>query len=609
MTALIPRLRPAAGRLALAGALALAFASAPAMAQLAAAGETAAKPARAFRLSEIVPSGTILYASIDDVPAFVESLKSTATYRLWLEPEVQAFLGDAVREVRTKIEAGREAFARETGLDSREFQSFIRGQAAIAVLPPAPAGSMPRVVASVDVGENARRIREIARGLVAKARREAGPGVEISIDSYSYGSVTVESVRANGMPFAIHSAVVGPSLLLTNDEEAMNDAIEAASGTSRRPALAADPAFGRVMSRIRGNGPSVAAYADVAAAIEAFSSRIDDEKRAVLAALGVLDARAAGLATTIGKDGVYDTFYLDAPGERRGILKLLDLPQRPFESLDVAPSDALVFAGLHADPSELWSEIRRIASAVKPGAAAEIDSALAEARAEIGFDPIADVVEAIGDEFTFVLRAPKSGPVPDMAFVARLRDAEKIKLAIGRLDEKIREHAGSGAPRHTVSTTDSGATLHSIAPEGAPFGLHFAITDDSVVIAPQASMVKATLAAGSGGLGRDTRFARALGTLDVGPDSRVGSLVYVDLENGLRYVYNLAAPFLSGWRGSKRVPIDMALLPTVDTLARHMAPIVQVMWSDQGGITTRSVSPTGNSAVIYATIGSILLGL
>lgn len=571
-----------------------------------------AKTAAAFRLENVVPSSALFYASIDDVPAFIESLKSTATFRTWLDPEFQAFLGEAVRAVQSKIEEGHARIERETGLDLRAMRTMIAGQAAVAVLPPAGEKSrLPRLLASIELGDDANvsRFREISRTILEKAREASGG--ELSSESYTYEGTTVESIRFGGGGDAMHATVIGSALVVSNDEDALNDAIERTVATARpRDTLGSAARFRTVMSKVKSaDGESVVAYADVAGAIAAFAPAMSGNDRAVLDALGVSDVRAIGLATTLARDGVFDTVFIDTPAEKRGILRLLEMPQGPLATIDSAPEGTLLYFGVHIDPREIVSEVRRIAAIAEPGSVEEMDRGLAEAREKLGFDPIEDLVGSFGDEFSFFLRAPNAGLVPDMALVAKLADPEKLERSLAKIEELVRREAGELPFTHKVSPLAGGGKLHTIAPQNVPFAIHLGIDGGMAAIGPQASTVKDALSGQGGGLRRDPQFVSGLRSLDARPDSGFGSLAYVNLRDGLAYLHNVASPFVAGWRPrSSGVPLDMALLPSVEALTRHMSPIVQTFRSEGDGFFARSVSPTGNTFVIYATLGAIVLG-
>lgn len=570
-----------------------------------------ANVAAPFRLENVVPSSALFYASIDDVPAFIEALKSTATFRTWLDPEFQAFLGDAVRSVQSKIEEGHARIERETGLDLRVMRTMIAGQAAVAVLPPAGGESrFPRLLASIELGDNVGRFREISRAILEKAREASGG--EISSESYTYEGTTVESIRFGGDGDAMHATVIGSALVVSSDEDALNDAIERTVAAARpRDTLGSAARFRNVMSKVNSaDGESVIAYADVAGAIAAFAPAMSGNDRAVLDALGVTDVRAIGLATTLARDGVFDTVFIDTPAEKRGILRLLEMPQGPLATIDSAPEGTLLYFGVHIDPREIASEVRRIAAIAEPGSVEEMDRGLAEAREKLGFDPIEDLVGSFGDEFSFFLRAPNAGVIPDMALVAKLADPEKLERTLAKIEELVRREAGEQLPfTHKVSALAGGGRLHTITPQHVPFAIHLGIDGGMAAIGPQASTVKDALAGQGGGLRRDPQFVSGLRLLDARPDSGFGSLAYVNLRDGLGYLYNVASPFIAGWRPrSSGVPLDMALLPSVEALTRHMTPIVQTFRSEGDGFFARSVSPTGNTFVIYATLGAIVLG-
>jgi hypothetical protein len=156
-----------------------------------------------------------------------------------------------------------------------------------------------------------------------------------------------------------------------------------------------------------------------------------DDLTSISASLGFSDA-----------DVLMETFVGLVPQPKSPLFALGDSTKPfPADLLKLAPADApYVWAGRFSMAS-LIETIRKISGQFDPGAAAQVDQALEQARKTLGFDLQADLLGQLGDEMLMVEPAVDTAPVlsfmPGMVLCVTIKEPAKVEQSLVKLEKLV----------------------------------------------------------------------------------------------------------------------------------------------------------------------------
>lgn len=564
------------------------------------------------QLEHALPEDTLVLLSCRDLRGSWQGFQKTAIYKIWEEPEVQEFLRPVVQRIQQEIEKARTRSAEQGGpaAAAAGLLDVVPGHVAIAVLPPLPERQqpIPEVAVLVEAHEGVDRIRALLDiGIqMAAGRAGATPG-----EPFTHRGVEINQIVRP--PATICYGFDGQRLVLTTSRQTMTRVLD---GLRQPPAdnLAAAPVLDSVARRL-GRPRETTLMLNIDSIFRSYEPMLQGmappQVMQTLQALYVKDIKSLVVASAIEPPGIREVVCIRAPGERRGLAKLLAQPTGRKELLRHVPRDALMCVGSKMDVARTYATILDLVQEVHPPAHDQLLGQITAVNNEFGFSLREDLIEALGDEAGLYYRFPA-----ELGLMFGVKDPEGIGRVLGSI-------LGRAAAESSPRWREGEAGLSSVA-----FGEHtvhyapikadeivlwpaYALTADTCVVALNPQTVKSVLARmdGEGGpsILDSPRFSEAAGRI---PDRHV-SLSYADLPAMVEPAYDVAALVVQ-WASDEhdmREPIrelglDLGRLPRKEVIARHLFPAIECCTVDETGLWTESYSPFGSRGGLFNLLGT-----
>jgi hypothetical protein len=396
------------------------------------AGDDAAPP-----FLDQFPGDTLVYISLDDIPAARERAEGTALGQVRRHPEVAAFIErpkERLAEYRRSVERELPPAIRFDDLAACFSQRAAVGliadlpneRAAVLLIGEAPGAEAP--AALVKAFPEAVRILFPSDGVRAEATGEGTATARI-------GGTTLR-VRADGP--RLHVAVA------TNGTDP--DALPGMDG----PRLADNASFmetiGRLGTRrditIVMNQPTVLREMAESAAPATGDAPVPTTKAAALHASGLLGVTSIGVSSVAEGAGYRTRAFVHTPDGPEGLLGIASDEPVSAAFLEAIPKTAVAFAAKRIRSDRIVPAVRAITDAMNMPEEMW-DEQLGRIEAQTGVHPLNGLVEPLGDEMALVMIDPlEAGGTPlfhlnGLALVARLDDPETFAAS-------LRHFAGMG---------------------------------------------------------------------------------------------------------------------------------------------------------------------
>jgi len=247
--------------------------------------------------------------------------------------------------------------------------------------------------------------------------------------------------------------------------------------------------------------------------------------------------------------------------------RLMDLigSLKPLTNDDFAniPADSAFAQVANFDLGKFNKFAQESANIVDPNAGRMIEQNLAEMEKQLGFNPRADLVDALGDRW-LIYTSPDTGLFTGLVATVEVDDFQKLNRALfavmrmAQADFSISSHIINETTIYTVIFNDEIAVSPS-----------FALTDKELIVSLYPQPIRAHLTRPSGKtLANVESVAKALEK-----DSPPSSILYLDTKRA----FELAYPFIQGTysmmcNALKRegINLDPAMLPSAGAIHRHL---------------------------------------
>ncbi len=559
--------------------------------------QEAAAPEATPRLEKLVPDSTFFYASLNDIPSCRAQFSRSALGKLWREPEVQAFLEPGLKWIEARLSEAEEKIGRSL----RDIPDFFQGQAALAVVSwdPMMGNPVPDAVVLVDLGAKREAFREIHRELIEKA------GARVGAENVTFRDVPVQLVTLpEGVTLGV--AYLGNALVLTTGRERMEAVIDA--WKDGLPAsLAADGEYRAVRGKTGGKNASLSAFLNVKAVLAHFANVLPPMAMTALEKSGLDGLKAVGFGSTFVAEGVRDTLYLHMPGEKRGFLGLFyTSPGTVDEMLARIPANAFYASAGRVDLGKAMDIILETAGEIQPMIAAQLSQGISWVESRLGVSIREDILGPLGDGLAVYAALPGDGGlVPDLVLMGRLDDPKRFLAAMEELCERAKSFAAERGRlvvelRRLEIEGKEIHYLHVAQTRGDPFPVTpcWMVDGKTFLMALYPQVLKDIAARG-----KDFRsilerpdFRRVMKGLPEG----LTSVEYVDLNAAVRLVYGSLVPLAQMFGNHARCPLDLALLPRTETVAKHLFGAAWGMKLGDQGVTIHAYSPAGVLSLVGA---------
>ncbi len=342
--------------------------------------------------------------------------------------------------------------------------------------------------------------------------------------------------------------------------------------------------------------------------------------RQIRDALGLKGLKSKIVVGSFTPDGNFKTSaFIHAPqgdGGRTGLLKLL-IDNDPLDQaqLNLIPSTAVWFRAGKFDPQEAKALTISLLRQFDLDALQRLQRNIVEMERELGFNPVTDLVDTLGDTWVLYSDPAVTSPFgPGLVIVHALKDPARFEATLATVQERVNTMLQQEGAPFALSTADTGEMkIHSLAipvpmPSLAP---SWTVADGKLFISmnPQGVMTAHAAATDEAGPMDGKKIADAMGRIqgEAAPDS-VG---YVDLEALVRIFYFQASNGLAILVQTAELDAETAdavknLLPPMNTILPHLGPAADRIWHDEKGLHYESISPFPLAALASPDAGLAL---
>jgi len=593
----------------------------------------AAEPAQVEppKVARILPDTTLALFVAEGISTTRERYKETVIWKLWEEPEVQAFFEPIIPKIEAILEKGEEMGE----FKFADIPAAFGGQVALAFvgLDTRREEPLPEIALIADITDRAAASRLLAR--IGRAVNEA-EGTDAEYTTWQAGPLTFGRISEEGEPMEAGYVLTDSVLYVAMGPEGnLLKSLVAAARNGQPDPIADDPDFQKAVERA-GERRDLFGYVQVnrirelvfaiATEMGGPADELDKGKR-VLDALGLSDVRSVSFVEAVDPPGFRSQMFVHAPSPRKGVFDLISREPVRDSMLKLAPSKATSLFAFRLRMDKLLPLVRKVAGVVEPGAAQQIDMMLGQMKQGFGLDIEKSVIEGLGLEGAVIVDpvagaglGPQQG-LAGLALVMRAADPESFQPVYAMVTALAQAQAQANGMAVTSTQTPDGAVVTSVAmPQLAMAGVTPAITmtRGHVVIGLSVEAVTRISRTLAGNvpepLVEADDYRRSLARAGVEPGWLVSfgrPATKEDFDPLLQYA-PMASPFLASAAGRPDMPkdlgdllraIDLTNLPSGSTLAKHGLAQIGIGWQDDDGIGVTGYGPVGLSAASVAVTG------
>lgn len=338
-------------------------------------------------------------------------------------------------------------------------------------------------------------------------------------------------------------------------------------------------------------------------------------------------------------EAIWSEATLQAPAPRVGLVSLLD--QEPFTLADLppVPKGCEHFGAFRFDVSKFNKTLIGLANqgikAFAPEGTPTATEFIAQASNEIGFDPVEDLLEPLGDMIVVFVDPSASALMPAVGILVKVDDAEVLQTTLNHLEEKAGQLAGDANVKFRTKELN-GRDIHVAQFAGpiAMFSPSWVIDKGWLVIGTTPQTVEAHIKRIDGKLAKWQPPAELAAGLKEMPQ-KFASFSYSDPRPGIRSLLSYASTGISfaelgmvEWRKqreqsgkeideSAEFPITAEDVPVAEEVVASMFPNLNVTTVDEEGIHwySRSSAPglpipgSGGGGVESVAVVAVLVAL
>ena len=570
-------------------------------------------------MAAVLPAETLAYLHFSGADALAEPNAQTALGRMLAEPDVKRLCDALPAKINQLI-----TFAISEDADAVQAYPAVKGLASVAwrrpwalglvALKPHP-GELPVVPHAalvIHTGAVKAELQRHVNVLEAIIRKE-----EVPLNRLQIGAAQMIQADTRELgPVKPTWGFVGDYFVLATCREAAEAVVGVIDG--KAPSLAGAAGFKAAAAKCRPGGPVVTAtYADVqklaAIAKEVAAQRVppaapdqparpdpnspDQVIKAIFALLDVDHMTVAASAMTIDHGGFRTLSYLGCT-KREALMTGFDQKDLAVdELLALVPADATFAYATRFDIGAWHRRMLIKLQNVKPDWGMAVVGAEGVAGGMIGLGIQQGLLDPMGDTF-LIYDAPDNGGmlITGITVVLKPEDPEVLMTNLATLGTTIGRMAGQKADVRRLRSPHGEIRYFNLGGVPMPVAPAWGHRGDYVVIALYPQMVEAALRRMDGGLDRDESllanpdFVRARKLL---PD-RVNAISYGDMKPAVRLLYGLALPLAQvgcAMAQGEGIDLDVSLMPTCESLTRHMFGAVSATTADADGITWVSHGP------------------
>ncbi len=549
----------------------------------------------------LLPSETLAYIRIANVPELVEKFQQTAMGRIVADEQVKPLISDLYG-------SAIEAFATledRVGVPLHELLAIPQGEACIAIVPPTE--GRPEVVAFFDVGDQLFAAEQVLESAEAELAKQGATRTVMTANETEVIIHELPGDENRRVAYFVREGTIG----FSSNEHVLAQVIGVWDGDEVE-SLADNRTFTAIMKRSVG-------FKDEPPQITWFANPIALAKRvtrgnfsaqagiSLLTGLGFDGVKAVGGSLVMATDEFDGIFHIHVmlSNPRNGALKMI-----AFESGEVSPEpwvpkDAASYTSLNWNIEKTYTELTTLYDKFR-GEEAFQEQVIGGVSKRLEIDLEQDVIEGLEGRATMVTWMQRPARINSQSTLVafKLKDPDKSRAVLEHVAEKLGERFEQktyGAStyysivrrnRRRDNNQPSPELVRIPSPSIMVLGDYLMITDSEKLL----EQVVITKSDASLSLGNELDFKLIANKIQrLEGDTKAGMISFNRPEEGFRAMYELATANTTRSRLSSAAEnngvfraFDNALtnnpLPPFAVLARYLAPGGALVTDDETGI-------------------------
>jgi hypothetical protein len=523
-------------------------------------------------MARVAPAECLWYMSAAGM-AQADLQSSNQTEQLLAEPEIQRLAFEIERQL-VRIARRNASSARERTL-ATELPPLVK------MLLTRP---MAAYVADFAIGDRGPRVQG---GLVV----HAGPDAERMERSLQEIAAVVTGAAENGSPalqpdsegiYTLPTPPEAPGIRWTRRQQYL--VVGIGEGEVERIVGRLDDAnqqppawLANIQNELPIERRATLGYVNVARILERIQPMLG-ERAAIVQQLGLDGVQAIYSTTGLNDVAAVSKGRIALEGEPRGLLSLLPAEPLNAEDLGPIPADASVAVAVRLDLAETLDRLTGLMARIDPRARDQFEQHLWQMEGELGIDLRTDILGLLGD--TWMVYMPPGSAISSWTGViaaVKVSDESRLEQVIDQLVDRARvEFARQSGNAQDIRVHDSPLgddRLYYVQAAGLPISPSWAVVDGYLLVGLMPQSIKAAanrLADDQPSLAQSEMLASVFQD-----DSPPSVFSYVDAQSLFRAVYPLVTLGINtaaSRMASEGFEWDMALLPSVETIASHLVP-------------------------------------
>ncbi len=359
-------------------------------------------------------------------------------------------------------------------------------------------------------------------------------------------------------------------------------------------------------------------YINIKKLVQQFAPLGGPQAQAVIDAAGLGNVTTLAAATGLEGEGIVSRTLLGIEGQPAGIFSLS--ASKPLTAKDMAPipRDANVAVACRFDLARAIDTGLDIAEKIQPQAKEEVEQVLGVVKQRLDVDLRKDIVDSLGDVWC-LYNSPDEGGLlfTGLTAVVRVQDYDRLSGAHAKLLAVAQAELGqppAGAfarPKPRIEHFQfAGQDIYFLSANDVPFAPAWCLTHKELIVAAFPQQIKAYLSRGS-----DFKSLAELPEVaDIFKKEADGpvSLSYFDPRGFFDHIYPLLCvgmQMASRELAHQGVDLNVAMIPSAPTIARHLRPSISCVRRTDAGIesTSRGTIPaTSLTSIAPVAIGLLL---
>ena len=561
-----------------------------------AAAPVGAAAQKAPTFDTVLPSETVLYVSVRNVPDALVKVKQTSGYKIF--EQLKLFERLAPPDKYAELQKLYGTFIEPLG-------GICRGEVALAAMSfDVEEGGQPRLALLIDVTEGQNALNDYLEKTIFPLLAEKGIKPETQeVEGITVTKIVPAPERQDAVFYAVKGGVLVVSPRLDTLSEVLAN-VGATTGAAKE--MLPSNAFYADVTKAIGQADFMV-YVNFGAFIEKALEE-NEQAKVWMPLIGFDKLRAIGLGTKIGTDGSGTTVLrLATVGEPTGWRNLVARDVTAFKSLKRVPSDmGLYTVGDCVSLKQVYEEIVASLKTAKEASGGDtgiglvaggIEAGIVQIETALGMSLADDVLPGFGGEVAFALKVPEAMGVPPMAIMIEVKDKEKVQQFVDRVLELVQTSGGDGGVR-VLTSEYNGVEIDTVitTPMLSPA---VAVLDDFLVVATSAETLKAIIDAGKDGktIAQRPDYVATMAGL---PKTGAG-VFYLDLKEVYDFVFPIVASQVPAEGPAGDVVKDLG------KLGEYLSGIGLVVAADQSGLTYTLYSKKAMLEPVILCSGAVVI--